>query len=655
MNSFINRLKIGLPYLVFGLCALMLGGKFFFPKKLENDYDLAAYGQIPVQQGGRIKPLDSLARSSLMVISGKQEVVEIVDGTFFGKTDRKVASATGWLLDLWTRPEVAHKYRIFRIDYNSLLSLLGLPERPGSYRYSFKELEEAGAMQKLMPLHQKALEKTKETRETFDHKIIGLVQHIQIYQILSRRGEPGIVPSKEGIEEKWTSVDDAIKHLTSPYRAQLSEMINQRLIKTIQGNEKKLEELIQQHGRTAVMQMIRAWGEDETDKEMSRITHQLLTSPYDEKSPLAELKKEFIDTYPAIDHLVGQVETAYVAEDPEKFNQAIGEYHAKFDSQIPVEVLARTDLEARINAFDPFLQCIVLYIAVALFSCFSWLVWSKPLRQTAFALAVLTLVVHTGALISRMYIGNRPPVTNLYSSAIFIGWGSLALCLALEAVYKLGVATFCGGLIGFATLYIARFLSESGDTLEMLQAVLDTNFWLATHVTTVTMGYMATLVAGLIGIVYIFAALFTNSMRGETGKQVSGMIYGVVCFATLLSFVGTVLGGVWADESWGRFWGWDPKENGAVLIVIWNALILHARWAGLVKTRGMAFLAVFGNMITVWSWFGTNQLGIGLHSYGVDKRLVMTCTILWSFHALILLLALIPSRFWASLARQEKA
>ena len=86
------------------------------------------------------------------------------------------------------------------------------------------------------------------------------------------------------------------------------------------------------------------------------------------------------------------------------------------------------------------------------------------------------------------------------------------------------------------------------------------------------------------------------------------MIYGVVCFATLLSFVGTVLGGIWADQSWGRFWGWDPKENGALLIVIWNALILHARWGGLVKQRGMAVLAVVGNMVTGWSWFGTNQL-----------------------------------------------
>ncbi len=153
----------------------------------------------------------------------------------------------------------------------------------------------------------------------------------------------------------------------------------------------------------------------------------------------------------------------------------------------------------------------------------------------------------------------------------------------------------------------------------MLQAVLDTNFWLATHVTCVTIGYATTYIAGGFAMALMFCAglrwLMPELDRGVL-TTLSQITYGIVCFAMLFSFVGTVLGGIWADQSWGRFWGWDPKENGAVLIVIWNALILHARWAGLVKMRGLAALAVFGNVITSWSWFGTNQLGIGLHAYG---------------------------------------
>src|SRR5581483_5754120 len=100
----------------------------------------------------------------------------------------------------------------------------------------------------------------------------------------------------------------------------------------------------------------------------------------------------------------------------------------------------------------------------------------------------------------------------------------------------------------------------------------------------------------------------------------------------LFSFVGTVLGGIWADQSWGRFWGWDPKENGALLIVLWNALILHARWAGMVKHAGMAVLTVVGNMITGWSWVGTNQLGVGLHAYGFNNTLAVGVVVFWAIN-----------------------
>src|SRR5437764_5410460 len=128
------------------------------------------------------------------------------------------------------------------------------------------------------------------------------------------------------------------------------------------------------------------------------------------------------------------------------------------------------------------------------------------------------------------------------------------------------------------------------------------------------------------------------------------MIYGVVCFATLLSFVGTILGGIWADYSWGRFWGWDPKENGALLIVLWNALILHARWGGLVKQAGMAMLAVVGNMVVGWSWVGTNQLGVGLHAYGFNNTLATGLVVFWGINALFLVAGLLPLRMWQSFA-----
>ena len=122
-----------------------------------------------------------------------------------------------------------------------------------------------------------------------------------------------------------------------------------------------------------------------------------------------------------------------------------------------------------------------------------------------------------------------------------------------------------------------------------MQAVLDTQFWLATHVTCVTLGYATTFVAGLLGLIYVVRGVFTPSTVARRRQRPgphdlrhasaspSSSASSARCWA-----------GLWADDSWGRFWGWDPKENGALIIVLWNALVLHARWGGMVKDRGLA-------------------------------------------------------------------
>ena len=217
----------------------------------------------------------------------------------------------------------------------------------------------------------------------------------------------------------------------------------------------------------------------------------------------------------------------------------------------------------------------------------------------------------------------------------------------IEWIYKNGLGTSLAAVIGFITLIIAHNLAD-GDTMQMMQAVLDSNFWLATHVTAVTIGYSATFMAGVIAIVYILAGVYTQRLDAQLEKSLGKMIYGTVAFALLFSFVGTVLGGIWADQSWGRFWGWDPKENGAVLIVLMNALILHARWGGMVKTRGMAVLAVFGNIITAWSWFGTNMLGVGLHSYGFMESALFWMLIFAASQFAIMTAGMIPLSKWKS-------
>jgi ABC-type transport system involved in cytochrome c biogenesis permease subunit len=345
---------------------------------------------------------------------------------------------------------------------------------------------------------------------------------------------------------------------------------------------------------------------------------------------------------------------AWADGDAEGFNRELTVY------QDQLETLGIVDkpvlgFEAAFNNFAPFYHCAVLYIIAFLLSCFGWLGWAETFRRTAFWLLVATFVVHTLAIAGRVYISGYPPITNLYGTAVFIGWGCALLGLMLERMYRLGIGNILAATVGFITLLIAHFLSGDGDTLEMMQAVLDTKFWLATHVIIINFGYAATFVAGGLAALYILRGVFTRSVGADLEKSFGRMIYGVLCFALLLSFLGTVLGGLWADDSWGRFWGWDPKENGALMIVLWNALILHARWGGMVKTRGIAVLSVFGSIVTAWSWFGVNQLGVGLHSYGFTDSVTFWLLVFVASQLLLMGIGMLPRRLWRSVPVRPRA
>jgi ABC-type transport system involved in cytochrome c biogenesis permease subunit len=338
---------------------------------------------------------------------------------------------------------------------------------------------------------------------------------------------------------------------------------------------------------------------------------------------------------------------AYARKDAAEFNRKLGEYLKDVGELLPSDA-KKARFESVFNRADPFNASKWLYLAAFLLTFVSWMGAGEPARKSAFALLSLVLVVHTVSLVLRIWISGRPPVTNLYSSAVFVGWGVVLFGLVFERIFRLGVGSLIASAAGFLTLQIAHVLAADGDTMQVLQAVLDTQFWLSTHVTCISLGYAATYVAGLIGIVYVLRGLLTKAVTPELRGALSRMIYGTVCFATFFSFVGTVLGGLWADDSWGRFWGWDPKENGALMIVLWNALILHARWGGLVRERGLANLAIVGNAVTTWSWFGVNELSVGLHTYGFTEGRSMWIAITLIAHAGVVGLGMLHRDAWAS-------
>ena len=172
-----------------------------------------------------------------------------------------------------------------------------------------------------------------------------------------------------------------------------------------------------------------------------------------------------------------------------------------------------------------------------------------------------------------------------------------------------------------------------------LIAVLDTNFWLATHVTTVTLGYAAGLLACAVAHLHVLGKSFTPWGDEQVYRSISRMVYGIICFGLFFSVLGTILGGIWANESWGRFWGWDPKENGALMIVLWELAMLHARKGGYIKGFGFSMAAIFGGIVVAFSWWGVNQLEVGLHSYGFTSGISRILLIFYGTEVLVLLVA----------------
>lgn len=591
--------------------------------------DLSEFARLPVVDGGRVKPLDTVARTNLMVISSKSNYDR--DTTDTGRP------AIEWMLDVMASRDLqadpaesaAAKLRVFRIESLEILGLLKLEPRPGSYRYSWAEIDQnLPALRKRIDKAREAVKKDAKTAEPEDLQYVELGKHISAYNQLASWSEPLVVPPPTADSEQWRSINDVDEEIAAPYMKAAEARAIERIAQVLQNNKVDIQELGDE-GRRRV------------NAQVKHDTQVLLLE-------LAATKRAEVNPAAAA---FADILAARKANDPAKFATAVDAYKTATAGHIGPDAAKKARVEVAFNAAAPFASCSGLYVIAFLLAAASWVIFPEPLRRAAFGLTLTTLVVHTAALLVRMYLLDRPLVfvTNLYSSAIFIGWAAVALGLAIEWVFGRGLGTAVAAIMGFASLLIAHFLGMDGDTLQMMQAVLDTNFWLATHVTVVTLGYAATYFAGFFAVAYIVSVSVLDRADPATAKGLGGVVYGVICFATLASFVGTVLGGIWADQSWGRFWGWDPKENGALLIVIWNALILHARWGGMVKARGVAVLAVLGCIVTTWSWFGTNQLGVGLHAYGFRSGMAATIVATSIAFLAIAGVGMVPATWWQGL------
>jgi ABC-type transport system involved in cytochrome c biogenesis permease subunit len=569
-------------------------------RKDRSGFDYDGFARLPINYEGRPMPMESLARDTLKVVA-ESERLYVYDAPY-SKTSaerrrKEERPQVQLLLDFMSGAQRREDYEIFRIKNQELLGFLDLDEK--QKRYTLKQILTRGEELNSQIQQAAARKKAKQPLSLYDKALLELAQNVTRLRQMEPLMAPAlsqpvygarvyVVPPLEA-DEEWRTVMETARDAMTPAQAMDAP-----------GSDPFLEALKASNSPAAL-------------------------------SYVAAIR-------------------AYSEGDKATFNREVAEYARYLDDREPrgTETLG---LETFYRRFDPFHLCMYLYVLAFVVASLSWLGWRVPLRRGAMAVLLVTFAVHTLALLGRFVITGRPPVTTLYTSAIFIGWVAIVASVFLEFVTRRGIGTAVAAAIGFVTQLLAHYLyMAEGDSMAQLQAVLDTNLWLWVHVQTVTIGYAATFLAAALGIVYIVAGLLFRSFNADSRKIVSKMLYGVVCFAMLFSFFGTTAGGIWADQSWGRFWGWDPKENGAILIVAWNAIILHARWAGIIRERGLAVLAVLGAIVTIWSYFGTNMMGVGLHSYGFTEGALIGLLSSWGTFAVLAGIGLVPLRHWRSYA-----
>jgi len=605
--------------------------------KITNGFDSSIFGRLPVLLNGRIQPFDTVARNALLSMRGKSTIFQ----------DGASMTASEWALEAMTRPELADTRKIFQVRHPDLDALLG-SRKEGIDYFSFNDVapqlpkieEQVQNLARIEGDREEAVRNRTYYQKDLLHLYNSVALYHQIKNSLAPEGNTNFAADITAFQATLGPALDALK------KQEAAETFDREALQRIAPWLHEFQDLAADAYPLAVPSQ--AGGGTDAWRNMGQ---SLLEAVQTGKINPAALK-------------LAAIGSAYAANRPQDYGRAVAEYESWLRANGQDNAIEKARREFLFNQLEPFYKAMVIYIAALLFGCVAWINMSEGARKTGFLLLALAFAIHTLGLGWRMWLEGRPPVTNLYSSAVFIGWGAVLLGLILERIYKGAIGMVAAAVAGFATLIIAHHLSLDGDTMQMLVAVLDSNFWLTTHVVAIAIGNSSTFLAGLLGAMYILGGFFTQRMSapavgvarpGETsGAALARMVYGIVCFSTLFSFVGTVLGGIWADQSWGRFWGWDPKENGALLIVLWNAIILHARWAKLIRERGLMVMAVLGNIVTSFSWFGVNMLGVGLHSYGFMDSAFAWLMAFMASQLAIAALGCAPLRAWASFRDARK-
>lgn len=540
----------------------------------QEKFDWEVWRTLPVQNGGRQKPLDTLGREALRSIANRGSLTD-------PDTSQRLDSTAVYLTMLfewrgWEHPDQAqleltvdwrplyfHLHQadkwdrtpLLRVDYIPLRAALGLdsgdnyasPLQLSSARIedrrTQRELPFSAWADKLL-----TLEEAKEELNELEQKGLELANRFWSYQNHRMGRSLEMLPIQASDESKWVPA----------------------------------------------AQLMLGKFDDATDHS-------------------GDLRK--------IQQLFGQARQSFLKQDATTFNRvstelvttirAFGSNVEHYPSQNAIA------LEVAYNQWAPFRIGWILMLLAIIGMLLYW--GSQWTRFYALGLAayICSLVAVIAGFVMRIVISGRPPVTNMYESVIYVGTGIMVFGLALELIYRKKYILSAASAVATVALVVADNCPVILDaSVRPLEPVLRSNFWLVTHVMTITLSYAAFALA--LGIANItLGYFFIRSENWPVIRQLSGFTYKAIQIGVLLLSAGVILGGVWADYSWGRFWGWDPKEVWALVALLGYLAVLHARFGGWVGHRGLAALSVACFSLVVMAWYGVNfVLGAGLHSYG---------------------------------------
>lgn len=233
----------------------------------------------------------------------------------------------------------------------------------------------------------------------------------------------------------------------------------------------------------------------------------------------------------------------------------------------------------------------------------------------AMCIIIAAILCHTALLLIRSFILERPPVSNMFETVIYVPWVAACATLLLPSFRKHSLAIIAACITSIGLLIILE-VTDLNQNLDQVQAVLDSQFWLLIHVLMVVGSYGIFILGAILGHFYL-GMFIVQKQETASMKQLSWMILQTMYGGTVLLVTGTILGGIWAAESWGRFWDWDPKESWAFISSCFYLIWIHAYRFHRIASFGLAVGAVGGLLIISFTWYGVNYiLGTGLHSYG---------------------------------------